>query len=570
MIWRVPRLVSRRSGASPVAAALTLAAGLGAGLGSGLGACGGARPAPEPGVLEIAEGAKTSAFTRNFNPLLEAGDMRWPARGSMYEPLLIWNPMTGQFVPWLAESFAFSADHLRLSFALRHGVRWSDGQPFGAADVAFTFELLRTHPALDILGVGEYLRAARAVADDQVVFDFKRPFVPGLDDISAYPIVPAHVWKDVADPLTFANPTPVATGPFTEVTSFQPQAYRIERNPRYWGGAPAVQALHVRAYPANDQSILAIINGEVDWACDFIPAADRILVGRDPLHHHYWFPATDATVALYANTTVTPFADARVRKAVSMTIDRARLVMVALHGYTHPADATGLSDAHQRFRDPAAVAAGRAWVAHDPPGAERLLDAAGLLRGPDGWRRGPGGRRWSPTMIVPVGFSDWVVASQIIARGLRAAGVDVTLRTLDYNAWNDSVQKGVFDLSMGWTLYSNTPYTFYRGLMSRQSVKPVGEDASDNWHRLAIPDADRLLTALEGTLAPEEQMPLYHALEMVFVREAPAIPLFPGPLWGTYNDKRFVGFPDQRNPYAPLSPNLLPQALLVLTRLRPQ
>jgi peptide/nickel transport system substrate-binding protein len=173
-------------------------------------------------------------------------------------------------------------------------------------------------------------------------------------------------------------------------------------------------------------------------------------------------------------------------------------------------------------------------------------------------------------MIVPVGFSDWVVASQIIARGLRAAGVDVTLRTLDYNAWNDSVQKGVFDLSMGWTLYSNTPYTFYRGLMSRQSVKPVGEDASDNWHRLAIPDADRLLTALEGTFAVEEQMPLYHALEMVFAREAPAIPLFPGPLWGTYNDKRFAGFPDQRNPYAPLSPNLLPQALLVLTRLRPQ
>ena len=125
----MPRLVFRRFGAWPKAAALTLAAGLCAG------ACGGARATPTPGVLEIAEGAKSSAFTRNFNPLLEAGDMRWPARGSMYEPLLIWNPMIGQFVPWLAERFVFSADHLRLSFSLRHGVRWSDGQPFGAAEL---------------------------------------------------------------------------------------------------------------------------------------------------------------------------------------------------------------------------------------------------------------------------------------------------------------------------------------------------------------------------------------------------------------------------------------------------
>ncbi|HEY2899408.1 MAG TPA: ABC transporter substrate-binding protein [Polyangia bacterium] len=559
----MPRLKLGSFGAWFFAAIVTLALVSAAG-------CGGARPTPTPGVLEIAEGPKTSAFTRNFNPLLEGGDMRWPARGSMYEPLLIWNPITGQYVPWLAEQFSFSDDHLRLVFNLRHGVQWSDGQPFGAADVAFTFELLRTHPALDILGVGEYLRAARVVSDDTVAFDFSRPFVPGLEDISAYPIVPAHIWKAIADPLTFANPNPIATGPFTEVTSFQPQAYRIERNPRYWGGAPAIQALHVRAYPANDQSIMAIINGEVDWAGDFIPAVQRIHVARDPAHHHFWFPALDATVAFYANTTVAPFGDARVRKALSMTIDRARLVMVAMHDYTHASDGTGLSDAHERYRDPAAVAAGQAWVTHDPAGAERLFDEAGLRRGPDGWRRMPDGTRFAPTIVVPVGFSDWVVASQVIARGLRAAGVDVTMRTLDYNAWNDSVQKGEFDLSMGWTLYSNTPYTFYRGLMSRQSVKPIGQDASDNWHRLAIPQADRELTALEETVDPEKQMRLYHALEMVFAQQAPAIPLFPGPLWGTFNDKRFTGFPAESNPYAPLSPNLFPQALLVLTRLLPR
>lgn len=533
-------------------------------------ACGAGRPAAEPGVMEIGESRQSSSFTRNFNPLLELGDVRWPAKCAMYEPLLIWNPLEGSFVPWLAESYGFSEDHRRLDFKLRHGITWSDGRPFTARDVAFTFHLVKKVPALDLRNMWEYLADVRAVGDDAVEFHFKRPLVPAIEDVSSHPIVPEHIWKDVADPFTFANENPVATGPFTEVTSFKPQAYRVERNPRYWRGPPAVKALHFRAYPANDQTILAIINDDLDWAGDFIPAVERIHVARDPEHHRYWFPAIDAMVMLYANTKVAPFGDARVRKALSMTIDRQRIVRVAMHGYTHAADATGLSDAYERFRDPAAVAAGAAWMKHDLEGAGRLLDEAGVVMGPDGWRRGPDGAPLRLSLLVPVGFSDWVVASQIIARGLRKVGVDAGISTIDMNAWTEKVQRGEFVLSMGWTLPSYTPYNFYLGMMARRTVRPIGEDAAENWQRFGLPAADEVFTKLEATTDADEERSLYRALEVMFAEQAPAIPLFPGPLWGSFSTKRFTGFPDEHDPYAPLSPNLFPQTFLVLSRLQPR
>ncbi len=83
----------------------------------------------------------------------------------------------------------------------------------------------------------------------------KRPYAPGLEDISLVPIVPRHVWERVEDPLTFANENPVATGPFTEVRRFTPQEFVLGKNPHYWQpGKPGLDALRFPAYPSNDQA----------------------------------------------------------------------------------------------------------------------------------------------------------------------------------------------------------------------------------------------------------------------------------------------------------------------------
>src|SRR6187401_1207863 len=112
------------------------------------------RSQAEPGVLLVEEKEQTSSFIRNFNPLLEVGDVRWPALHSMYEPLFIYNWLDGAYVPWLGTAYEWSADHRHLRIDLRRGVRWSDGTPFSAKDVVFTFGLLGKFHALDLRGVG--------------------------------------------------------------------------------------------------------------------------------------------------------------------------------------------------------------------------------------------------------------------------------------------------------------------------------------------------------------------------------------------------------------------------------
>ncbi|HEY0714705.1 MAG TPA: ABC transporter substrate-binding protein, partial [Polyangia bacterium] len=95
-----------------------------------------ARPEPlPPDTMAVMETEQTASFVRNFNPLLETGSARWPTFRAMYEPMAIFNPVTGQWVPWLAESFSYDETRTKLRFLLRKGVRWSDGHPFGARDV---------------------------------------------------------------------------------------------------------------------------------------------------------------------------------------------------------------------------------------------------------------------------------------------------------------------------------------------------------------------------------------------------------------------------------------------------
>jgi peptide/nickel transport system substrate-binding protein len=512
-----------------------------------------------------------ASWVRNFNPFLPPGMCRWPTTGGVYEPMFIWNRVTGEWVPWLATQYQWADGGRALVFTIREGVRWSDGTPMTARDVAFTFELMRRHRALDLQAVWGFLDAVEAdAAARTVTFRFSHPYVPGLIFIAHQAIVPEHVWRDVADPVTFANETPIATGPFTEVELFRHQVYQLGRNPYYWQpGKPAVRSLRFPAYPGNDQANLALIAGEVDWSGNFVPAIDRIFVARDPAHNGYWFPLVGGTIALFPNTTRAPFDDVRVRKALSLAIDRDLLVEVAMYGMTRPADATALSDANARWRDPEAIAAGD-WVGFDPEAAARLLDEAGCRRAGDGVRVCKGGRQMRFTVQVVTGWSDWVRAAEIVARSLDRIGIPAKVRAQDFGAWFDALQRGEFELSLGWTLEGPTPHMAYRGLMSKQTVVPLGQPALQNWHRFGSERADALLGDLERTLDPDAQRRIANELQREFVKDAPVIPLFLAPSWGSYSTRRFTGFPTRDDPYALLSPNQPPEPLLVMVELVPR
>lgn len=528
------------------------------------------RQDPPPGVLTVSV-EQEAAWVRNFNPLTTATAPRWPTQAGIYEPLYVFNSVRGELVPWLATAYAWRDGNQVLRVTTRAGVAWSDGQPFTARDVAFTFNLLKRFPAIDRRGLWGFLAAVTVVDDATVDFAFSRVFLPGLEDVVAQDIVPEHVWSTVKDPIAFANEHPVATGPFTEVRVFRNQIYELGRNPHYWQpGKPKLEALRFPAYPSNDRANLALIFDEVDWAGNFVPAIDRVFVKRSPAHHAYWFPLTGSTIFLYANTRRPPFDDVRVRKALSMAIDRELVVAVALFKYSRPADATGLSDAYATWRD--AEAASADWTRHDLARASALLDEAGFPRGSGGIRRLPDGKRWRYEVMAVSGWSDWVRAAQVIARGLRELGIDASVRTYDFGAWSQRVQEGRFDLTLGWSFEGPTPYTFYRWLMATETVKPEGTVSMSNWHRYGSARADQLIAEFEREADPAAQHRLIAAMQQTFAAEAPAIPLYPNPSWGEFNTRRFTGFPSADTPYADPSPNKFDrgETLLLLTTIEPR
>jgi peptide/nickel transport system substrate-binding protein len=181
-----------------------------------------------------------------------------------------------------------------------------------------------------------------------------------------------------------------------------------------------------------------------------------------------------------------------------------------------------------------------------------MLDDAGFTKDGD-VRKGPDGKALEFELNVVSGWSDWVQSCQIMADSFKDIGVNVTVQPYDQTTWQTRVQNGEFTMSIGWSSQGATVFNFYRGVMATETKKPVGESGTENWHRFASTEADELLKQFAATSDEAEQRDIANQLQQVYADNAPALPLFPGPQWGEYNDSRFTGFPSEEDPYAVLS-----------------
>lgn len=196
----------------------------------------------------------------------------------MFETLYVVNTYNCEQVPWLAESYEWSADNLTLTFNVRQGVLWSDGQPFSAADVEFSFNLIKTNSGLDIETAWGSLKSVKAV-DNTVVFTFAKLALPDFFRICRTLIVPRHQWETFADPITEVNAKPIGTGPFV-FESFNGEQVVAVKNETYWQTDKVRVKRLVWQREAGEPQVnqLRLANGEYDWVGMYVPNVEQVFV----------------------------------------------------------------------------------------------------------------------------------------------------------------------------------------------------------------------------------------------------------------------------------------------------
>jgi peptide/nickel transport system substrate-binding protein len=535
-----------------------------------LAACGGS-PAVSTG--STAQGSITVSgntpgpVTRSFNPFEPtSGGQLLDATPYVYEPLLQFNLLrAGQIYPWLAASYHLTNGGKTLIFDLHRGVKWSDGTPFTSKDVVFTFDLLKKFPALNTTGV-KY-QTITANGPYQVTFTFAQPSYPELYYIGQVYMVPEHIWSKVSNPVKWADANPVGTGPYL-VSSFSPQQLTLTKNPHYWqAGKPEVSKLIFPAYSSADSSNLALEQGDIQWAGNYIPDVKKTYIAPDPTYRHYWF-APVGGVALLPNLTVAPLNNVDVRQAISLAINRQQVSTLGETGYEAPyASPTGLVlPDDQSFMAP--QYASMRFTVNDTR-AKQLLKQAGLKMGSNGYFETSSGNPITLTIEDPSSYSDYMTDAQIIKGNLKAIGINTAISGVSVNSWTTDLETGNFQLSIDYSNIGPDPYYVYDGWLDDSLSAPVGKTASSDFSRWYSPTTQKYLADYVHSTSAAQRTAAIQGVEGIMVKDMPVIPLVYSAVWYQWYDKYWTGWPTPSDPYIMGEPAGV-QSEVVVLRLHPR
>jgi peptide/nickel transport system substrate-binding protein len=479
----------------------------------------------------------------------------------IFEPLMIVNGYNCQVVPWLATDYKWQ-DAQTLAYTIRDGVTWNDGQPFSADDVVFTFNLLKQQPAFDTTGVWQTLDTVTSTGN-QVTFKFKEPAANMFTRISSVLLVPKHVWATIQDPVKETNPGAVGTGPF-KPASFNGQQLVLSRVPTYW----QADKIHVQNLVfhknagGNEVEQLKLSQGVYDTNSMFVPNIKQVYVDKDPAHNHYWYPP-GGEIALGFNLTKAPFDDLEFRRAVAYAIDRNAISTKAEFGYVQPASQSGLVLPGQKdWLSPDIKDNG--MIPYDPKMAADILDKAGYKKDSSGKLLGKDGKQIEFTFLVQNGWTDWIQASQVVQQNLNALGMNVHVQTPAPDTIDQQRALGNFDMAFAVHGGSCSMYDNYHDYFYSKASAPIGQKAPTNWIRWMDPDTDALIDQLRQSPDIAEQKKAVAGLEKILTTKYPTVPLWYGAHWFQYSTARATGWPNEQDPYALTTDNLL-----IITHLTP-
>lgn len=411
----------------------------------------------------------TTAGPKSFNPIIAKETSTTAVTGLIFEGLTRTNGITTEVEPNLAERWEVSEDGLTWTFHLRRDVLWSDGVPFTADDVVFTFDSLifdESVPtsARDIFTIeGERVRVSK-VDDYTVRFDLPRRFAPFLRAMSQE-ILPRHKLERVAAEGRFASAwgvdTPpeeiVGTGPFRLASYLANQRVTLERNPRYWRTdragqhLPYLERIIFVVVSSLDVALLKFQQGELD-VYSLLGSQYPILKPQEAQGNFTIYelgPAMGSNFLCFNQNrgrnpkTGKPYVDPvklswftnlQFRRAVAYAIDRQSIIDIEMNGLGSPQYGP-MTESEGYFYNPDVPR-----YEYNPAKARAILREAGFIdRDGDGVVEDPQGNPVEFTLVTNAGNTQREHIAQMIRKDLEEIGFKVHFTFLEFNVLVDKL-----------------------------------------------------------------------------------------------------------------------------------
>jgi peptide/nickel transport system substrate-binding protein len=440
----------------------------------------------------------------SLNPLLLEGTTAYAVSELLYSYLTNYDE-AGNMVPDVAlevpttANGGVSADGTRITFHLRHNVRWQDGAPLTARDVVFTYRAIM-NGANNIPERFGYDKISAIQAPDPytVVIRLKKSYAPivplffGGD--SNYPILPAHLLAKYPsiNSVPF-DEQPVGSGPYMFEKWARGDRLELVANPHYFRGKPAIARIVLPFIHDESTIINELRTGEADAA--FSLDASRISLLRTLPRHRIVVTPIPYFYALGFNTQDPALRDVSIRRAIALAIDRNAVVRKVSHGLYDPK--TGLRGLFTWAFDPSADD-----LTYNPALARKLLH----------------GRHLRLQLAFPTGSEITTQLATVIAASEAAVGIDVTLKDYAreiYVANDGPIFSGRYQISL-YDFHSNyDPDAAW--LLACDQRSPHGFNEA----RYCNSAVDRALVSATAVYDRAQRGPMYRGIQQTVVRDVP-------------------------------------------------
>jgi peptide/nickel transport system substrate-binding protein len=426
------------------------------------------------------------------------------------------------------------------TFHIRKNVKWSDGRPLTARDVAYTYNRILRQQLGMYTGYFTGVTKVEAPDDFTVVITSKNP--NAVLTALYVPILPEHIWSKVPDSKveSWANVPMVSSGPFHVTEVVNGKYVRMDKNPYYregFGVEPTIDQIYFDMYQTQDGVVADYKAGNLDAAIELDPGFFRSLqnvpgsksVAAPGIGFHelgmncYQSPKSKGNPLLL---------DKQIRVAIDWAIDKKAIAAVAMAGLAEPADVI-LSPVQTFFRWQVPADQLRTY---DPAKANQILDAAGYKMGPDGIRVTANGRPLKFRLAALNEYPMDITAAKKISSYLKDVGIGTTLQIMDENAFTDMNYSNADDdlYLWSWTADIDPGYIL--------SIFTTGQILNGSDSEYSNPTYDALYIQQAQAVDPQQRRQIIDQMQQILYEDSPYSVLWYNTLIQAFRTDTWTGY----------------------------